>query len=79
VSEDELSSSESSIKPYNFQKELYKKLKSLAESGGLIVVEAPTASGKTEAAAAPFSRSWRMRTGDWRHVLYIRYLQEHSR
>jgi len=63
VSEDELSSSESSIKPYNFQKELYKKLKSLAESGGLIVVEAPTASGKTEAAAAAFFSQ--LADGDW--------------
>ena len=54
VSEEELRRSESPIDPYDFQKALYKKLKSLAGSGGLLVVEAPTASGKTEAAAAAF-------------------------
>jgi CRISPR-associated endonuclease/helicase Cas3 len=63
VSEDELKKEEASIEPYEFQKELYEKLRSLAGKGGLLVVEAPTASGKTEAAAAAFFSQWV--EGDW--------------
>ena len=63
VSEDELRREEASIEPYEFQKELYEKLRSLAGKGGLLVVEAPTASGKTEAAAAAFFSQWV--EGDW--------------
>jgi len=63
VSEDELRSVEGSIEPYDFQKVLYGKLESLAGSGGLLVVEAPTASGKTEAVAAAFFSQ--LAEGDW--------------
>ena len=63
VSEDELRREEASIEPYEFQKKLYEKLKSLAGKGGLLVVEAPTASGKTEAAAAAFFSQ--LVEGDW--------------
>jgi CRISPR-associated endonuclease/helicase Cas3 len=63
VSEDRLRREEASIEPYEFQKEFYGKLESLAGKGGLLVVEAPTASGKTEAAAAAFFSQWVK--GDW--------------
>jgi CRISPR-associated endonuclease/helicase Cas3 len=63
VSEDRLEREEASIEPYEFQKESYRKLESLAGKGGLLVVEAPTASGKTEAAAAAFFSQWVK--GDW--------------
>jgi CRISPR-associated endonuclease/helicase Cas3 len=58
VSEDRLRDKEASIEPYEFQEEIYEKLERLSERGGLLVVEAPTASGKTEAAAATFFSQW---------------------
>jgi CRISPR-associated endonuclease/helicase Cas3 len=63
ISEDVLTSEEASVKPYEFQEEFYRRLESLAGRGGLLVVEAPTASGKTEAAAATFFSQWV--EGDW--------------
>lgn len=56
-------SREDKVEPYGFQKEVYEKLKRLAETGGLLVVEAPTASGKTEAVAAAFLSQ--LAEGDW--------------
>lgn len=67
ASEEELRKRESSIEPYDFQKALYEKLREMSEKDdekcGLIVVEAPTASGKTEAVAAAFLSQ--LDDGDW--------------
>jgi len=43
-----------SITPYDFQVQTYEKIKDKASEGGLVVLEAPTAAGKTEAAVATF-------------------------
>ncbi|NAZ24246.1 MAG: CRISPR-associated helicase Cas3' [Thermofilum sp.] len=58
ISEDRLREEEKIVKPYEFQEKFYEKLKRLAEKGGLLVVQAPTASGKTEAVAATFLSQW---------------------
>ena len=42
------------FEPYRHQREAYEKIFSLAEGGGCIVIKAPTAAGKTEAAVAPY-------------------------
>jgi len=42
------------FEPYNHQREAYEKIFSLADGGGCVVIKAPTAAGKTEAAVAPY-------------------------
>lgn len=42
------------FEPYDHQKEAFEKIYSLSEDGGVVVIKAPTASGKTEAAVAPY-------------------------
>lgn len=42
------------FEPYDHQKRAYDKVLSLADDGGCIVIKAPTAAGKTEAAVAPY-------------------------
>ena len=42
------------FEPYRHQIEAYEKIFSLADSGGCVVIKAPTAAGKTEAAVAPY-------------------------
>lgn len=42
------------VTPYGFQERMYEKIKDKASEGGLVVLEAPTAAGKTEAAVATF-------------------------
>ena len=52
--EDRLRKEAESVNPHPFQTETYDKLRKAAEEGGVVVVEAATASGKTEAAVAAF-------------------------
>ncbi len=42
------------FKPYPHQKEAFERIISLADNGGYVIIKAPTASGKTEAAVAPY-------------------------
>jgi len=49
-----ISSLAKSVSPYPHQEEVRHKLEDLSVTGGLLVVEAPTAAGKTEAVAATF-------------------------
>ena len=42
------------FEPYNHQREAYEKIFSLADGAGCVVIKAPTAAGKTEAAVAPY-------------------------
>jgi len=42
------------FEPYKHQREAYEKIFSLADGGGCVVIKAPTAAGKTEAAVAPY-------------------------
>ena len=42
------------FEPYDHQKEAFEKIYSLSERGGAVIIKAPTASGKTEAATAPY-------------------------
>lgn len=42
------------VEPFDFQRSVYEVLKERAGEGGIVVVEAPTAAGKTEAAVAAF-------------------------
>ncbi len=41
-------------KPYDYQIRAWQAIESLKESGGTVLIEAPTASGKTEAVVIPF-------------------------
>lgn len=40
--------------PYDYQERVFREILNLSDSGGLILVEAPTASGKTEAVVFPY-------------------------
>lgn len=42
------------FEPYRHQEEAYDKILSLADDGGCVVIKAPTATGKTEAAVASY-------------------------
>jgi len=42
------------FEPYKHQKEAFEKINSLADHGGVVIIKAPTASGKTESAVAPY-------------------------
>jgi len=47
------------VEPYEFQEEAWGEIATrLADGGGALLVEAPTASGKTEAATAPYFAQW---------------------
>ncbi len=42
------------FEPYKHQKEAFEKINFLADHGGVVIIKAPTASGKTESAVAPY-------------------------
>ena len=57
--------------PYDYQKRAWKKINSIMENGGKVVIEVPTAGGKTESAVIPYI--YQFITNDWKvpRLIYV--------
>ncbi len=59
------------FEPYKHQRKAYEKIFSLSDDGGCVVIKAPTAAGKTEAAVAPYFAGVRDGTYPFAKLIYV--------
>ena len=60
-----------SFEPYDYQLRAWRKISEIMEEGGKVVIEVPTAGGKTEAAIFPYL--YQIVSGDWKvpRLIYV--------
>jgi len=59
------------FEPYKHQKEAYEKIHTLADDGGCVVIKAPTAAGKTEAAISPYFAGVKDSSYPFARLIYV--------
>jgi len=59
------------FEPYEHQRKAYEKIFSLADEGGCIIIKAPTAAGKTEAAVASYFAGVKDRSFPFGKLIYV--------
>lgn len=59
------------FRPYSYQKDAYEKILSLSDNGGCVVIKAPTAAGKTEAAIAPYFTGVKESSYPFSKLIYV--------
>ncbi len=58
-------------KPYDYQKRVWEKINNIIENGGKVIIEVPTAGGKTESTIIPYLHQFV--TNDWKvpRLIYV--------